>query len=287
MGEFSVASFNVNGIRAARRRGFDTWLAERSPDVVGIQELRCPESEVGEFAGYEVALDVGSVPGRNGVALLTRIPPAAVRTWVTHPPKARALKEFADQGRYIEVDLADRAVTVACLYLPKGGLPAGLQRAGGMRDKPDGGAKYERKQRFFGGFARELNRNRTAARRDGREFLLVGDLNVAHTRHDVTNWRAARAMDGFLPEDRDWFDAILGTRRLVDVVRRAHGDRPGPLSWWSWAGGSFAKDVGWRVDHQLATPGLAARVRGVAVDKEPSAGERLSDHAPLVVTFAD
>ena len=80
---------------------------------------------------------------------------------------------------------------------------------------------------------------------------------------------------------------ILGARRLVDVVRRLHGDRPGPLTWWSWAGGSFTKDVGWRVDHQLATPGLAARARDVAVDKEPSPAERLSDHAPLVVTFGD
>ncbi len=287
MTEFSVASFNVNGIRAARRRGFDKWLAERSPDVVGIQELRCPESEVGEFAGYAAAIDAGSVAGRNGVALLTRVPPAAVRNWVTHPPKARGLNEFAGQGRYIEVDLADRAVTVACLYLPKGGLPAERQKAGGMRDKPDGGAKYERKQRFFAAFTKELNRNRLAARRAGRDFLLIGDLNVAHTRHDVTNWRAARGMDGFLLEDREWFDEILGARRLVDVVRRVHGDLPGPLTWWSWAGESFRKDVGWRVDHQLATPGLAARARGVVVDKEPSPAQRLSDHAPLVVTFGD
>lgn len=287
MTEFSVVSFNVNGIRAARRRGFDKWLADRAPDVVGIQELRCPETEVGEFAGYEAAVDVGSVAGRNGVALLTRVSPAAVRTWVTHPPKARGLNEFADQGRYVEVDLADRAVTVACLYLPKGGLPAERQKAGGMRDQPDGGAKYERKQRFFAAFTRELNRNRLAAQREGREFLLIGDLNVAHTEHDVTNWRAARAMDGFLPEDRAWFDEILGTRRLVDVVRRVHGNRPGPLTWWSWAGASFAKDVGWRVDHQLATPGLAARARSVVVDKEASPQERVSDHAPLVVTFGD
>ncbi|MGW0037228.1 exodeoxyribonuclease III [Gordonia sp. NPDC003376] len=287
IGSFTVASFNVNGIRAARRRGFDEWLATRGPDVVALQELRCPAAEVGDFVGYSAAVDVGSVPGRNGVALLTRRPPVAVRTWVSHPPRSRGLGEFARHGRYVEVDLADRPLTVASLYLPKGGLPAHLQRPGSMREAPDGGARYERKQRFLAAFTREVNRSRLAAIRAGREFLLVGDLNIAHTRHDVTNWRPAQKMDGFLPEDREWFDTVLGNRRLVDVVRQTHGDRPGPLTWWSWAGQSFTKDVGWRVDHQLATPGLARLATDVTVDKEAAPDDRLSDHAPLVVTYRE
>lgn len=287
MSEFTVASFNVNGIRAARRRGFGEWLAGRAPEVVGLQELRCPIAEVGDFPGYTAAVDVGSIPGRNGVGVLTRAAPAAVRTWVTHPPRARGLGAFAAEGRYVEVDLADRPLTVANLYLPKGGLPAELQRPGSLREVPDGGAKYARKMRFLEGFARELDRNRRAALAAGREFLLLGDLNVAHLEHDVTNWRAARRMEGFLPEEREWFGRVSGPRRLVDVVRRLHGDRPGPLTWWSWAGESFTKDVGWRIDHQLATPGLARRALTVEVDKEPSADQRLSDHAPLVVHYAD
>ncbi|MBB4133749.1 exodeoxyribonuclease-3 [Gordonia humi] len=284
---FTVASFNVNGIRAARRRGFDAWLADRSPDVVGLQELRCPVSEVGEFPGYTASIDVGSIPGRNGVGLLTRSEPAAVRSWALTPPKARGLGAYASHGRYIEVDLADRRMTVACLYLPKGGLPARLQRPGGMREEMDGGAKYDRKMRFLAGFARELDRNRLAAARAGREFLLIGDLNVAHTPYDVTNWRPARKMEGFLPEERDWFSSLLSPRRLIDVVRMLRGDEPGPLTWWSWAGQSFAKDVGWRVDHQLASPGLARRAEEVWVDKESSAEARLSDHAPLIVRYRE
>ncbi|MGW9264287.1 exodeoxyribonuclease III [Gordonia terrae] len=286
-GDFTVASFNVNGIRAARRRGFDAWLAGRQPDVVGLQELRCGIDDVGDFDGYHAAIDVGSIAGRNGVAVLTRDEPAAVRTWVSHPPKARGLPAFAHEGRYIEVDLADRPLTVANIYLPKGGLPAELQRPGSSREPLDGGAKHARKQRFLAGFTRELARNRLAARRAGREFLLLGDLNVAHLEHDVTNWRAARKMEGFLPEERAWFGEITGPRRLVDVVRALHGDRPGPLTWWSWAGESFVKDVGWRIDHQLASPGLARRARAVAVDKEASPDLRLSDHAPLVVEYAE
>lgn len=286
-GAFDVASFNVNGIRAARRRGFDSWLAARRPDVVAIQELRCGIGDVGEFDGYHAAVDVGSIPGRNGVAVLTRTEPLAVRTWSTAAPKARGLGEFAAEGRYVEVDLADRPLTVACLYLPKGGLPAELQRPGSMREKPDGGAKHARKMRFLESFRRELHRNRLAALRAGREFLLTGDLNVAHLEHDVTNWRPARKMEGFLPEEREWFGTVTGPRTLVDVVRRLHGDRPGPLTWWSWAGESFTKDVGWRIDHQLATPGLARRAESVTVDKEPSPQERLSDHAPLIVRYRE
>ncbi|WP_454163843.1 exodeoxyribonuclease III [Gordonia iterans] len=284
---FDVVGFNVNGIRAARRRGFDAWLAARRPDVLAIQELRCGADDVGEFPGYHAAYDVGAIPGRNGVAVLTRTAPHAVRSWADAPPKARGLGVFAHEGRYLEVDLADRPLTVGCLYLPKGGLPADLQRPGSMREKPDGGAKYARKMGFLAAFRRELDRNRRAALAAGREFLLVGDLNVAHLEHDVTNWRPARKMEGFLPEEREWFSSVTGPRRLVDVVRRLHGDRPGPLTWWSWAGESFAKDVGWRIDHQLATPGLARRAVSVTVDKEPSADQRLSDHAPLIVRYAD
>lgn len=281
-----VASFNVNGIRAARRRGFDGWLADRDLDVVALQELRCGSSDIGAFPGYHAAVDCGSIPGRNGVAILTRAAPTRVRTWADDRPTARGLGEFAHEGRYVEVDLADAPLTVACLYLPKGGLPAHLQRTGNQRDRPDGGAKFLRKMRFLDGFARELDRTRKSALASGREFLLVGDLNIAHLEHDVTNWRAARKMEGFLPEERQWLTERLGVRRLVDVVRTLHGDRPGPLSWWSWAGQSFAKDVGWRIDHQLATARLARSARSVQVDKEPSSDARLSDHAPVVVDYA-
>ncbi|MFV8172450.1 MULTISPECIES: exodeoxyribonuclease III [Mycolicibacterium] len=281
-----VVTFNVNGIRAARRRGFDAWLAAREPDVLALQELRCPADELPELPGYHLAHDLGTLPGRNGVAIATRMPPAAVRSWATHPPVARGLRAFAHEGRYIEADLAGAPVTVGCLYLPKGGLPAELQRPGSMREQPDGGAKYRRKMGFLDAFARELTRNRRAAAATGREYLLLGDLNIAHLQHDVTNWRAARKMEGFLPEERAWLGAQLGPRTLVDVVRRLHGDRPGPLTWWSWAGTSFDKDVGWRIDHQLATPTLARAATAVTVDKELSADGRLSDHAPLVVDYA-
>lgn len=305
-----IATFNVNGIRAAQRRGFETWLAERDPDVVALQEVRCPPEQLppGVFGSHHLTYEPGHIPGRNGVAVLTRSRPSAVRTWDgevlmrapgeehTHgepsPPgtMARGLSPFATEGRYVEVDIDDTGdappLTVASLYLPKGGLPAHLQKPGG-REAPDGGAKYERKMGFLASFARQLDRSRKAARAAGRDFLLLGDLNVAHTRQDLTNWRASARSEGFLPEEREWFSSIISPRTLVDVVRRLHPDATGPMSWWSWMGGAFDRDTGWRIDYHLASPGLAKRALTGGTDRPPSAAERVSDHAAVVVDYAD
>lgn len=286
---FRIATANINGIRAAHRRGFDDWLATRGCDVVTLQEVRCPVDALpeGAFGDYHAAYDAGELAGRNGVAVLTREPAAAVRTWsVADPdrPLPRALRKHATEGRYVEVDLADVPLTVASLYLPKGGLPAHLQDPKRMREVPDGGAKYERKMAFMAGFARHLAVSRKAAVARGREFLLTGDLNIAHSRHDVANWRRSNQVEGFLPEERAWLDAQLSPRTLVDVVRRLNPDIDGPYSWWSWLGRAYEKDAGWRIDYHLATPALARAARTAVVDRE-HLGVRLSDHAPVVVDY--
>lgn len=302
-----VATFNINGIRAAQRRDFEAWLTDRDPDVVALQEVRCPTPQLpaGVFGDHHLTYEPGHIAGRNGVAILTRQRPAAVRTWDGNvlmrapgedhlhtepsPPgvMARGLTPFASEGRYVEVDLADRPLTVASLYLPKGGLPAHLQKPGSMREAPDGGARYERKMRFLAAFARQLTRSRKAALAQGRELLLLGDLNIAHTRQDLTNWRTSQRAEGFLPEEREWFSSILSPRTLVDVVRAVHPDADGPWSWWSWMGGAFDRDVGWRIDYHLATPRLARRALAAGTDRAPTAEARISDHAPVVVDYAD
>lgn len=300
-----VASHNINGIRAGLRRGFGDWLTERGCDVVALQEVRCPIAALpaGAFGDYHLAYDAGELAGRNGVAVLTRRPPEAVRTWsgsaLLRPPGgesldvsaapvgvlARGLVEFATQGRYVEVDLADEPVTVASLYVPKGGLPAHLQKPGRMREAPDGGARYERKMRFLRAVARQLTRARRAARVQGRHYLLLGDLNVAHTRLDVAQWRRNQNSEGFLPIERAWLDEVIGPRRLVDVVRRLHPLADGPYSWWSWMGNSFANDTGWRIDYHLASAGLAGRAIRAGTDRDPAPDRRISDHAPVVVDY--
>lgn len=331
-----IATVNVNGIRAAQRRGFTDWLTGRGLDVVALQEVRAQADKLpgDAFGDFHVAADLGTIPGRNGVAVLTREAPAAVRTWSGEALVGRApawgdgessgdspssagspsvgspsvgspsadeglapapapdrvtlplaLRPFALQGRYLEIDLADAPLTVASLYLPKGGLPAEMQRPERMREAPDGGARYARKMAFMDGFAAYLTRTRRAALADGREYLLMGDLNIAHTRQDLANWRSNQKNDGFLPEEREWLGAQLSPRTLVDVVRTLHPGEDGPYSWWSWLGGAFARDTGWRLDYHVATPRLARAAVHDAVDREVD-GQRLSDHAPVVVDYA-
>lgn len=284
-----IATFNVNGIRAARRRGFGTWLTRTDPDVVALQEVRCPEAALPDeaFGGYHAAYDAGSRAGRNGVAILTREQPAAVRT--LDPTGydftlARELRAYADQGRYLEVDLADAPLTVASVYVPKGGLPAHLQIPGRMREAPDGGAAFERKLRFMAGMSRHLNRSRRSAAARGREFIVMGDFNAAHREADVANWRRSKTSVGFLPDERAWLENLLGPRTFVDVVRRLHPDVAGPYTWWSWLGTTYAADTGWRIDFHFASPGLARTARRTWVDREVD-GIRMSDHAAVTVDY--
>ncbi|MDA8438282.1 MAG: exodeoxyribonuclease III [Propionibacterium sp.] len=291
-----IATHNVNGIRAALRRGVADWLTGVGPDVVAQQEVRCPIPALPPeaFRGYWAAYDSGARAGRNGVAVLTRERPQAVRTWGTDVvlidpigrrelladdpvPLARELRRFDTEGRYLEVDLADRPLTVASLYLPKGGSPF---------DGPEGLARFERKMRFMTGFARQLARSRRTALASGREFLVMGDFNIAHTELDVKNWRRATKSEGFLPAERAWIDTQISPRTLVDVVRRVHPDAEGPYSWWSWLGQSFTHDVGWRIDYHLATPRLARSATAAWTAREASYEERMSDHAPVVVDYA-
>lgn len=269
-----VASFNVNGIRAADRRGFRAWFARRDPDIVAVQEMRCPAALVptGVFGGHHVTYHPGNLAGRNGVAIVSRTAPVASRFGFGH-------RASDAQGRYLEVDLdlAGGGLTVGSLYLPKGASP---------HDEVPDLAKYRRKQRFMASFRAYLTTARRRARAEGREFLLLGDFNIAHDRADLKNWRGAGRREGFLPEERAWFGSLLGPRTLHDVVRRAHPDADGPYSWWSWMPGAFERDAGWRIDYHLATPGLAGAAVSAGTDREASDAERISDHAPVVVDYA-
>ncbi len=269
-----IASLNLNGIRSAHRRGFAAWLDGRECDVVGLQEMRCPASDVPTEAlgGYHLTYHPGVLAGRNGVAFLTRVAPGAVREGFGH-------RHFDPEGRYLEIDLdlpGHIPLTLGSLYLPKGATHAG----------PDADpAKYARKTAFMASFRAHLTRARRDAARHGREFAVMGDFNIAHTEFDLTNWRTSQRMEGFLPAEREWFGTLLGPRTLVDVVRSLHPGEPGPNSWWSWLDGRFAADVGWRIDYQLASPGLARTARVAGTDRDADAASRLSDHAPVVVDY--
>lgn len=294
-GSLRIATHNVNGIRAAMRRGFRGFCDGAEADVIALQEVRCRADDLPleAFAGYHATLDLGALAGRNGVAVLTRREPRRVRTLGgaaialgsgSSPLQIdadrlanRDLRTFADEGRYVEVDLADTPLRVASLYLPKGA--AWPYEEGGEE-------KYRRKMLFMAGLARQLRASRLDAAKQGRHFLVMGDFNIAHTRQDLRNWRSNQKSEGFLPEEREWFGSILGPRTLVDVARSLHPDSDGPYSWWSWRGQAFANDTGWRIDYHLASPALARCAAAAWVAREASYDDRISDHAPVVVDYA-
>jgi exodeoxyribonuclease-3 len=268
-----LVTFNVNGIRAAERRGFRAWLDATEPDILALQEVRCPPGQIPPdvFTGYHLALDAGQLAGRNGVALLSRITPSAVRIGL------EADREFADEGRYIEADydLADQSLTVASLYLPKGAVP---------QDSPAAQAKFERKLRFCAALGNHLAARIERARTSGRAYTLLGDYNIARTPQDLYNNHSRTPLDGFLPEERAWLTAALELG-LVDVVRQLHPGEQGPYSWWSWRGASWTRDWGWRIDYHLSTPELAQRADFADTDRPVSYEARVSDHAPVVVVY--
>lgn len=302
-----AATFNVNGIRAAHRRGFASWLETGDADVVALQEVRCRPEDLPDnaFGDYHVAYDPGQQAGRNGVALLTRRPPARVFTWTADNP-------WSNQGRLIGVDLAEVPVTVLSVYVPKGGLPRQIAPADGGRESytpAQNHARYQNKMAFLAHFAAELDALAAAAEAGGRSLLVMGDYNIAHGPADIHNWAGNLASEGFLPGERAWLDGAIGLaasrdrlrgrrivapnkrwRRLdhplVDVVRSLHVDADGPYSWWSWQGQAFAKDVGWRIDYQLASPPLAITATRAWVDRAAAAEQRVSDHAAVVVDYA-
>jgi exodeoxyribonuclease-3 len=176
--------------------------------------------------------------------------------------------EFADAGRYVEVDLP--GLVVSSLYLPKGtvGTPGRAE-----------------KDRFLALFARHLADRRARAAAEGREVLVCGDWNIAPAEADVRNWRGNQRSSGFLPHERRWVADLLAAG-WVDVVRALHPGVDGPYTWWSYRGRAFDRDTGWRIDWQLATPGLGERAESAVVERAPSHPERWSDHAPVTVRYA-
>ncbi|AOS65671.1 exodeoxyribonuclease III [Actinoalloteichus hymeniacidonis] len=261
----TVSTVNVNGLRAAAKKGYVEWLAATEADVVCLQEVRAePEQLSGELrapAGWHVVASPSELKGRAGVALLSRVEPTAVRVGF-------GVAEFDRAGRYVEVELP--GLVVGSLYLPSGDV---------------GTERQEEKERFMAAFLPYLVELRAKAAADDREVLICGDWNIAHREVDLKNWRANQKQAGFLPEERAWLSRVYDEAGYVDVMRALHPEGPGPYSWWSYRGRAFDNDTGWRIDLACATPGLAERAVSAVVERAASHDQRWSDHAPVTVVF--
>jgi exodeoxyribonuclease-3 len=251
-----VISLNANGIRAAARKGFFDWLADQQADVVCIQETKAQEHQLGDDvfrpAGFHSYYFDAEKKGYSGVAIYSKQRPDKVI-------RGLGLEEFDREGRYIEARFGK--LSVASLYLPSGS---------------SGDVRQEAKFRFLDSYMPKLKK----MRRQRREYILCGDWNIAHKNIDLKNWRANRKNSGFLPEERAWLDELFGPVRYVDAFRQVNKEED-QYTWWSNRGRAWDKNVGWRIDYQIVTPGLGDKALGASIYKD----QRFSDHAPLIVDY--
>lgn len=253
-----VTTWNVNGLRAALRKGFAAEIEDIAPDVVLLQEIRALPEQLGAWAtpeGWHVHWHPAEKKGYSGVAVLSRHPITDVETGLS-------ASDPDSEGRVVTAMTG--GLRVASVYLPSGS--AGEHRQ----------AKKEEWLDAFGPWCQALVDDPTPT-------LLGGDLNIAHTENDIHNPTGNKRNSGFLPHEREWFTALL-EQGWGDVFRTHFGDRKGPYSWWSTRGQAREKDRGWRIDYLLANRSLAARCG--AVDVRRQAGISISDHAPVTVEIA-
>lgn len=250
---------NLNGIRSAASKGFFDWLSTQQADAVGVQELKAQADVVeGQFDhcdGLRGQFHYAQKKGYSGVGLYQRETPSEVRIGF-------GSAEFDLEGRWVEsrFDKPGRKLSLISCYFPSGSSGEDRQAA---------------KFRFLAEMAPHLR-----ALKAEREFILVGDVNIAHKAIDLKNWKGNQKNSGFLPEERAWLDSLFGEIGLVDVFRTLN-QKEEQYTWWSQRGQAWAKNVGWRLDYQIATPGLAATARREHIHLEP----RFSDHAPLIIDY--
>jgi exodeoxyribonuclease-3 len=251
-----IVSLNVNGIRAAARKGMFDWVPRQSADIFCLQEVRAQPEQMTDpvFSPgrYHVYHEVAERKGYSGVALLSREEPDDV-------VQGFGSAEFDAEGRYIEARFGN--LSVVSVYMPSGSSSDDRQAA---------------KFRFMDEFTQHLR----SIRASGREYVICGDWNIAHKEIDLRNWKANQKNSGFLPEERAWLDDVFGKHEFVDAFR-AVNEQPDQYTWWSNRGRAWDNNVGWRIDYQVVTPGLKDSVQKASIYKR----KRFSDHAPLVVDY--
>ena len=256
---FRLITLNLNGIRSAASKGFVEWATQAGADCIGVQEIKAQHDDLaGRFdtvAGMPGHFHFAQKKGYSGVGLYSRQSPSEVVIGLGDD-------DFDAEGRYVETryDTAARPFSVISCYFPSGSSGEERQAA---------------KFRFL-----DLIYPRLLALKAEREFILVGDINIAHQQIDLKNWRSNQKNSGFLPAERDWMTRLLTEAGLVDVFRKLN-PHPEQYTWWSNRGQAWAKNVGWRLDYHLATPGIAALARRESIYLE----QRFSDHAPLTIDY--
>ena len=261
---FRLITLNLNGIRSAANKGLLAWADQTGADCMGVQELKAQQADVaGRFetiAGMPGHFHFADKKGYSGVGIYSRKQPTKLIVGLGHA-------DFDAEGRYVEAQFdnadADRPfgkLSIISCYFPSGS---------------SGDERQAVKFRFLDHVYPHL-----LALKAEREFILVGDINIAHKEIDLKNWKGNLKNSGFLPEERSWMTRLLDEAGLVDVFRSLN-PQPEQYTWWSARGQARANNVGWRLDYHLATAGIAATARREHIYLD----QRFSDHAPLTIDY--
>ena len=252
-----IISFNANGIRAAAKKGFFSWLETQNADIICFQETKAQEhqltDEIFHPQDYHRYFFDAEKKGYSGVALYCKQEPDQIIQglgWDTPDT----------EGRYIQADFGN--LSVASLYLPSG---------------TSGDERQDVKYAFLNTYLDIL----TEQRNDGRDYIICGDFNIAHRNIDLTNWKNNKKSSGFLPEERAWLDTLFDEIGFIDTFRHLHPEKE-QYTWWSNRANAWNNNVGWRIDYQVATPDLADKIKSSRVYRD----EKFSDHAPVIVEYA-
>jgi len=251
-----VISVNTNGIRAAHRKGFFDWMQNQKADVICIQETKAQidqlVDEILQPKGYYASFNDAEKKGYSGTAIYSKKEPDKIINKLGW--------SVADtEGRFLQFDFGK--LSIISLYLPSGSSKEERQLI-----------KFD----FLDRFTPILKK----MRRQKREYIICGDWNIAHKEIDLKNWKGNLKNSGFLPEERAWMDELFDKIGMVDSFRVANQE-PDQYTWWSNRGQAWAKNVGWRIDYQVVTPGLRDKIKSVSIYKD----ERFSDHAPLITEY--
>ncbi|WP_460997820.1 exodeoxyribonuclease III [Trueperella pyogenes] len=275
-----VATVNVNGIRAAARKGMGEWIASTGADVLLLQEVRAPEELVADLIGdgYAIVQQASVLKGRAGVAVAVKAGYAIGRTALglnagLVPDESGKLAEPAvDTGRWVEVDIPELGTTFVSAYLHSGVADSEEKMA----------AKYAHLERV----TERLGQLKSMRTPDLPHVLVAGDFNIVRTARDIKNWKPNHNKTaGVLDAEIAYLERWFGELGYVDVHRRVVGDVQGPYTWWSQRGKAFDNDAGWRIDYHMTTPALADAAIDARVDRASQYDARWSDHAPLVMTY--
>jgi exodeoxyribonuclease-3 len=258
---FKLSSLNLNGIRSATTKGLEAWLSQIQPDCICVQEVKAQATDVaGRFeslAGLRGHFHFAEKKGYSGVGIYTRHEPSDVLV-------GYGSAEFDTEGRYVELrfDTPARRFSLISCYFPSGS---------------SGEERQQAKFRFLDEIYPHLLQLKIE-----RDFILCGDVNIAHQEIDLKNWKGNQKNSGFLPQERAWMTRLLSEAGMVDVYRRLQPTATdAAYTWWSNRGQAYAKNVGWRLDYHLATPAVAERARTESIYK----GEKFSDHAPITIDY--